>query len=154
MPLRLSLTYTFSVSPDRLWPIVADTDRLNRVLGLPDMRYQPLTEESEVGRLKVRARQLALVAFEEEPFEWVENESYRVQRHFPGGPFRSFEGGTTLVPVEGGTELRIEAEFQPRTAVARALFAVIRRKTKQEWDRFAERIGRYLAGETEFVYGD
>ena len=93
MPLRLSLTYTFPAAPERLWPIVADTDRLNRVLGLPDMRYQPLAGESEVGRLKVRARQLALVAFEEEPFEWVENESYRVRRHFPSGPFQSFEGG-------------------------------------------------------------
>src|SRR5437762_2203045 len=86
----------------------------------------------------------AVPAFEEEPFEWVENESYRVKRHFPSGPFRAFEGGTTLVPVEGGTELRIEAEFQPRTAAARVLFAAIRRKTKQDWDRFAGRIRRYL----------
>src|SRR5436190_22820643 len=138
MPLRLSLTYTFPVPPDRLWPIVADTDRLNRALGLPDVRYETLTEQKEVGRLAVRARRLRVLAFEEEPFEWVENQSYRVKRRFRSGPLDgSFEGGVTLVPVQNGTELRVEAEFLPRTKPARIAFAALCRKSARDWDRFA-----------------
>jgi class 3 adenylate cyclase len=155
MPLRLSLTYTFPVPPDRLWPIVADTDRLNRALGLPDVRYERLTGQQEVGRLSVRARRLPVLAFEEEPFEWVENRSYRVRRRFRSGPLDgSFEGGATLVPIEGGTELRVEAEFVPRTKTARLAFAALCRKTARDWDRFAAQIRRHLAGEVKHVYGE
>lgn len=155
MPLRLSLTYTFPVPPDRLWPIVADTDRLNRALGLPDVRYERLTGQKEVGRLAVRARRLPVLAFEEEPFEWVENRSYRVKRRFRSGPLDgSFEGGATLVPSEGGTELRVEAEFVPRTKAARLAFAALCWKTARDWDRFAAQIRRHLAGEAKHVYGE
>src|SRR5437016_13382825 len=96
MSLRLSFRYTFPAPPERVWPLVADTERLNRTLGLPATSYQAITEAAEVNRLRVNARQMGMpLAFEEEPFEWVENRSYQVARRFHGGPFRSFVGGTT-----------------------------------------------------------
>ncbi len=77
MVVRIELRYDFTAPPERVWPIVADTERLNRALGLPETTYERLTEEPEVCRRRVRARQNGLpVVFQEEPFEWVENRSY------------------------------------------------------------------------------
>jgi adenylate cyclase len=154
MPLSLSLRHTFSAPPERIWPIVADTERLNRSLGLPATSYEALTEEREVNRLAVRARQMGLpLEFEEEPFEWVENESYSVVRHFPRGPFRSFRGGCTLHAVDTGTELHVWAEFEPRSPAARLLFGLVRNRVAADWNRLAERVRRSLKDGSAAVYG-
>jgi class 3 adenylate cyclase len=154
MSLRLELRYTFSAPPDRIWPLVADTERLNRALGLPATRYEPLPAETEVGRARVRARLPGVtLAFEEEPFEWVENRSHRVFRRFLGGPFRTFHGGVTLTPDGRGTNLLVWAEFVPRGPAGRPFFALLRAKTRRDWNRFVARIHRHVAGEAAAVYG-
>ena len=51
-------------SPEALWPLVADTNRFNRDVGLRGVETQPAAD----GRRRVRLGRL--VEWEEEPFEW------------------------------------------------------------------------------------
>lgn len=155
MPLRVELRYTFAAPPERVWPLVADTERLNRALELPPMESAPLDDSRAVNRRRVQSRHLGMaLEFEEEPFEWVEHRSFHVVRRFVRGPFLSFAGGTNFLPTPGGTEIDVWAEFEPRGRAAELLFPALRQKTVHDWNRFAARIRQHLAGESPVVYGE
>ena len=51
-------------SPEALWPLVADTNRFNRDVGLSGVEAQRGAD----GRRRVRLGRL--IEWEEEPFEW------------------------------------------------------------------------------------
>jgi adenylate cyclase len=120
----------FAVPPERLWPLVSDTQRLNRALGLPPMRFtvQPLpTGGSRVvgehalgdtvvallrtlfpdgprwrgGERLARRLSLAVVRWIEHPFEWEAPRRYAVLREYSWSPFDLFP----FRSFRGGVEL-------------------------------------------------
>jgi class 3 adenylate cyclase len=125
---RLSeLTYRFELelesSPERLWPLVSDTDRFNHDAGVP------VVVEDGVG--PNGRRRLSLTRFgvpiewEEDPFEWVRPHRFGVFRRYPRGPLASMRVTVTLAPREGGgTHLVYEVRAQPRNLAGRLAAAV------------------------------
>src|SRR5579872_644761 len=107
LPIRLELRYFLPATTEKIWPILADTERLNRQLGLPPTTPQALaTDPTRVAR--VRARFFFLnVEWDEEPFEFVEGDYYWVRRRMLGGPLKEFNGGLSLHPGESGTEIHV-----------------------------------------------
>ena len=92
-------------SPDRLWPLVSDTNRFNRDTGVPAVEQVSGTG----GGLKNARRRLRLsalgvpVEWEEQPFEWVRPHRFGVVRRYSRGPI---------------AELRVSAELTPRETPA------------------------------------
>jgi class 3 adenylate cyclase len=109
-------------SPERLWPLVSDTNRFNRDTGLPTV--QRLGEERGSARQRLGFRQFGVrVEWEEEPFEWVRPRRFGVVRRYRTGPVASMRVLAELAPEQGaGTHLRYETWVRPRTLPG--LFAV------------------------------
>jgi len=87
-------------SPEALWPLVSDTNRFNRETGLPTVK---------VGAVRANAyRELSmrrlgmLVAWEEEPFEWIRPERFGVVRRYHAGPVARMRTLTELFAEPGG----------------------------------------------------
>ena len=87
-------------SPEALWPLVSDTNRFNRETGLPSVK---------VGAARANAyRELSmrrlgmLVAWEEEPFEWIRPERFGVVRRYHAGPVARMRTLTELFAEPGG----------------------------------------------------
>ncbi len=119
------------VPPEALWAFLADTDRLNRAIGLDPVRFVPLPAP---GRYRAETRALGLkVEYDEFPFDWVERRYYRVLRRFRSGPILEVSGGIRLKAVEGGTEIVVTAEVVPRNW-AGALMAKLALKKKATHD--------------------
>lgn len=121
----------FAVRPDQLWPLVSDTQRLNRALGLPPMKFrtEPLATggsrvigEYALGpaalsllgqllpvdparlmdeRLLRRLPQVPLARWSEHPFEWQETRRYEVVRDY----FWNRLGLFAFRQFRGGAEL-------------------------------------------------
>ncbi len=78
--------FNLKSSPERLWPLIADTNRFNRDTGVPEV-------EIESGkRLQNARRRLRLsiygmpIEWEELPFEWVRPVRFGVNRVYSKGP--------------------------------------------------------------------
>jgi adenylate cyclase len=136
---RYSMERVYPLPPGEAWALLADTDHLNREIGLPSVDFDPPREFVR----RARARFFGVPAtWEEFPFEWVRERVYAVRREFATGPVRRFVGGVELEPVDGGTRVRVFADLTPRNALARPLLPLIAGRGLRRTLAYCE---RYLA---------
>jgi hypothetical protein len=122
--MRRTLTWHFDLPADRLWPVLADTNRFNEAMGLPayvlEETPQPNGTVLRRGRGKAAGYTLE---FEEKPYEWIANRYFRQSRVFTKGPFRRFGPVFEIVPadVQGGHRSKVSyaLECEPMSLVGR-----------------------------------
>ncbi|HEY3115600.1 MAG TPA: DUF5939 domain-containing protein, partial [Chloroflexota bacterium] len=106
----------FALQPAELWTFVADTQRLNRAIGLPEGHFTA-TPRSDGGSTATGLYErfgFTISRWREHPFTFVKPSRYSVLREYDVGPFVKVEGGAELEPAAEGTELRVFAEIVPR----------------------------------------
>src|SRR5581483_793832 len=120
--------------PERLWPLVSDTNRFNRDAGVPELE---LGEVRGAGRRLLRLRKLGIpIEWEEEPFEWIEPYRFSVVRRYSKGPVAEMRVAVELLPEDGGTLLRYEVWARPRNLLGRIAIPVeIGRRSKARFER-------------------
>ena len=121
-------------SPERLWPLVADTNRFNRDAGVPELE---LGEVQRGGRRLLRLSTLGIpIEWEEEPFEWIEPDRFSVVRRYSKGPLEEMRVAVELLPDGGGTLLRYEVWARPKNLFGRVAVPVeIGRRSKARFER-------------------
>jgi class 3 adenylate cyclase len=100
--------------PEALWPILADTDRFNRAVGLSRIAVQPLEGAGAARFLIATTLGGFRVEYEERPAEFVENERFKFLRMLRRGPVRSIETGFELRPRGAGTDVVLSLRIAPR----------------------------------------
>ena len=140
-------TSWFDAPPARVWPFVADTDRVNRRAGLPAGRYARADGPGarDLWTVRQRFQGLVPVAYDEEPFEWVEGEGFAVERRFRHGPVTRLLVDTRLAPDGRGTRVTTTLVATPRSRLTAflvpALVASARRGHERAYDRAREALG-------------
>lgn len=138
-PVRLEKTLALSSSPAALWPLVSNTDRLNRALGLPETKSSG-SDPKDYSQ-EIRARLLGLpLAWKERPFEYVDERGYEITREFHTGPFTKFVGGLRLAPRGGGADATLFGSFWPRREWLRPVVALFARKAMADMTRLYKSI--------------
>ena len=136
-------------SPRAHWPLVSNTERFNRAIGLSGVRFDdepdPDGGSNRTGRLRRAGMEFA---WREHPFEWIEGRRMGVVREFERGPFEWFVSVVELSPsAGGGTRLTHRVQVKPRGLVGRAIAAVeIGTKGRKAIDRVYRRVDATLAG--------
>ena len=131
-------SWKLASSASELWPLVANTDRLNKAIGLPEVEFTDLADEDGGALRKARTRVLGMeLAWREYPFDWVKDREHSVYRQYEKGPVEAAWNRVQLVALpEGGTELVHEIWLQPRNFVGRmAASWEIGQKTGKNLDR-------------------
>lgn len=101
-------------TPERLWPLISDTNRFNRDTGLP-----PVSRLGG-GPLPNARRRLGLrvygvpIEWEEEPFEWLSPKRFGVVRRYSTGPVEHMRVLADLHPEGRGTLLEYRVWARPR----------------------------------------
>lgn len=143
-PVRLEQTFLLTAAPAALWPLVSNTDRLNRALGLP-VTASSGSDPADFSQ-QVSARLLGLpLRWREEPFDYVDGRGYEVVREFHTGPFTRFQGGLRMVPEGGGTSATLYGSFWPRKEWLRPLAGLFARKAMGDLVGIYRRIDESLA---------
>lgn len=142
-------TKRLAAPPERVWPLLADTDRFNRFIGVPPVRFTsfPLARGA---RREGAFRVLGMnVTWDEYPFEFVEPRLIAVLRRYHGGPLLEMESRIEIAAVEGGSEVRHSLRAVPRHVGGRAVaWLQIGVVTGRGIKRFHETLERALeAGE-------
>lgn len=114
-PITFSKKITVQVPPEQLWSFLADTDRLDRAVGIPPISFTPDPNKKGYNLATTTFKGIRL-EYEEFPYEWVEPQYYKILRRFTKGPVEEILTGIKLVPKNGGTEFETFTEIIPRTA--------------------------------------
>lgn len=137
--------------PEALWPLIADTNRFNRDVGLSGVE----AGASDGGRRRIRLGRF--VEWEEEPFEWERPRRFSVRRRFVRGPLEELRIAADLVPENGGTRLVYELTAEPRNLVGRVAIALQKRRFDQVIRRYdalaSEASNTVLLGASELARG-
>ncbi|HEX2871971.1 MAG TPA: DUF5939 domain-containing protein [Polyangiaceae bacterium] len=138
MPVFVERVVELSSERSQLWCAIGDTERMNRAVGLGPLEVSPNVDSSAARYVVKTVSSGFALEYEERPFEWRENEHFRIHRHMRRGVVRSMTNEFWLTPLpNGGTRVRFRLAVEPRWA----LFAPI---AKIELLRFASRITREL----------
>ncbi|OGB95252.1 MAG: hypothetical protein A2Z31_01815 [candidate division NC10 bacterium RBG_16_65_8] len=109
----------FPVPRRELWDAVANTDHLDRWIGMPHVVFGSLTVTADAFFREATAgvRGFLRLRWREYPFEWVRGERYSVMRLFEAGPWNMLYAGVEIRGDEQTSWLRVFAELTPRTAL-------------------------------------
>jgi serine/threonine protein kinase/class 3 adenylate cyclase len=136
-------------SPRALWPVVSNTERFNRAIGLSSVRFEDEAEADGGSKKTGRFRKAGLeFAWREHPFEWIEGRRMGVVREFDRGPFEWFVSVVELTPKSGGgTSLTHQVKIKPRGLVGRTIAAIdVGTRGRKSIDRVYRRIDATLSG--------
>lgn len=109
-------TWELVSPPAKLWPMVSNTERLNKAIGLPSVQYSLRHDPGRGPRRFARARVVGMsMEWEEHPFEWIEGRRMGVLREFHKGPLLWYTSVVELNPLPtGGTLLKHTLRGVPR----------------------------------------
>jgi serine/threonine protein kinase/class 3 adenylate cyclase len=101
--LEFEFRWELESAPRQLWPLVTDTDRLDRAIGFPPVRYSTHYEPARGVRTFIEGRKAGTTeAGEQHAYEWVEPRRMGVLREYSKGPFRWLVSVVELLPRPGG----------------------------------------------------
>ena len=120
-PINLTAALELDASPEQLWPLLSDTGRIDRAIGIPAFEHSTLEPDLT---FFVNSHYLGVpVTWNEYPYEWVFEQWYQVERAFqPPVPVKRLITRTTLSPLPGGrTLLDVIVQFEPRGLLGRTV---------------------------------
>jgi serine/threonine protein kinase/class 3 adenylate cyclase len=147
--IAFNWSWELEASPQRLWPLVANTERLNRAAGLPAVQFTAELDPDGGTRRFGRFRKMGVTAaWREHPFEWVEGVRMGVLREYSQGPFRWLMSLVELAPRPGGgTTLSHRVRLEPLGLLGRTVAAVeVGLKGRRAVDHIYRRIDAALSG--------
>jgi eukaryotic-like serine/threonine-protein kinase len=141
--------WELEAAPAALWPLVSNTERLNRACGLPAVNYR-LTPNPHGGTDALATTRKAGVEmnWDEHPFEWIEGRRFGVLREFKRGFFRWMTSVVELTPrAGGGTRLSHRVRIEPSGVIGRIVAAIeVGHKGRIAVDRVYRRIDAAVTG--------
>ena len=119
MPFRdfhFQWEFEFNTTPEKLWPLVADTNRFNRDTKVPQLEVEPPDKRMRNARRRLRLSIYGMpVEWEEQPFEWVRPERFGVERVYSKGPMARMRVLVELTAIDDGrTRLTYQVWATPR----------------------------------------
>ena len=108
MTIRRETFTTFSAPALAAWEIIAQTDKLNREMGIPAIEFSfvPRTSGGSGAWAKIKYAGQTF-RYREHPFEWVVPRFHVVRRTFQKGPFTEIRGGIELEETNGQTKVKV-----------------------------------------------
>ena len=147
--MRRTWTWTFDLPPDRLWPLLANTNRFNEAMGLPpyELEQTPQPNGTVFRRGRGKAAGFTL-EWEEKPYEWIAGRHFRQSRLFTKGPFRRFGPVFDLESDgKGGSHVTYALEWEPLSVVGRVFGARLA-------EQAGEAVGKRTLEAVAFARGD
>ena len=97
-PYRASSDFKVDLPPERLWPVFANTDQMNRAVDVDAVVYDDPPEGGVVRTAHSKLRGILPYSWQEPPYEFVSERYYSSKRIMNGGPFQWYSFSIRLHP--------------------------------------------------------
>ncbi len=150
MPVSVERVVELSGDLGQLWCAVGDTERMNRALGLGPLKVTGVDSGSAARYLVTTVATGFELEYEEQPFEWTENERFRIHRRMRRGVLASMTNEFWLEPsANGKTKVHFRLMVEPRwalfTPIAKIQLLRVARRLVRELGKVGSALG---AGKT------
>lgn len=163
VPLHYHWEWFVGAPASQVWPLISDTDRLNRVIGLPPVAWReemlPEGGARRMGSFRVKG---LFFEWEEHPFQWREFQAFSVLREYTRGPILRQEiavrlervGALNMRPgeTENGTRLIWEVALEARHPLLVPLVRLIAADLVRALDALHRRMDLQLRGAPVAVF--
>lgn len=103
----------FEKPPEAIWPLIADTARINELVGFPPYQVEERADsQGRIHRIASASVGPIRIRWEESFGEWQENRRVVQTRKFLNGPMRHFQAVAELHPEGDGTRLVFLSEIE------------------------------------------
>jgi class 3 adenylate cyclase len=147
-PIRFESERSYPMPVAEAWRLLADTDHLNRTIGLPAVEFSSLPDPL-IRQARARAFGVIPVRWHELPFDWIREQRYAVRREFNGGPIAVMVVGIELRPAEQGVTVCSYAECTPANISGRLAWRLTRSSVTDLLDFCDRYLQRKEAGRTD-----
>jgi len=149
-PMRFEQARSYPMTLAEAWRLLADTDHLNRSIGLPAVQFSALPDPL-IRQARAKAFGVIPVRWQELPFDWIRERRYAVRREFDGGPIAVMIVGLELRPAEDGVTVLSYAECTPANISGRLAWRLTRSSVTDLLDFCDHYLQRREAGRTDPV---
>ncbi len=150
---RQQWQWHFDLPPEKLWTVLSDTARFNEAAKAPSYALDEIAQPDGTVRRFGRSRIAGMdMAWEEMPYQWIENRAFSQQRVFSKGPFRRFGPELKLEPDGDGTRVTYALEAEPANLIGRLLAGAVVRRTGVTIERMARQAVEFLKGNREMTF--
>ena len=139
-PITLATERRLPLPVQVVWDHLANTEDLDREIGLPTVSYGPVTVSADAFYRHASTRFWGILAarWREYPFEWVRGDRYSVLRTFETGFLDTFYGGVRFRAEGDETTVRFFAEMVPRGFLGGLVARAMGRRGIRESIRYCE----------------
>jgi hypothetical protein len=144
--LHYHFSFDLAASPEALWPLVSNTEKFNKAIGLPPVEFRDEPDGAGGVVRTGRFRRLGMtLEWTEHPFEWVAPYRQSVLRTYTRGPFETLWNEVTLTRAPGGGTTLVHAiDVAPRGPLGRlAGFLEIRLNAKARIEEAYRQLDRH-----------
>lgn len=148
--------WRFQNSPEKIWPLLADTVRFNEAAGLP--RYEVTETLQDDGTVRFEgATKIGPVnlAWREVPTNWVTGRWFEHRREFETGPLKDMTASLVVTAEEGGKACHADYTLSatPANLLGRLILkAGFFSSTAKTFARLALDADRFAAGASPFPF--
>jgi adenylate cyclase len=144
--MHFEQTTAINASRDAAWNLLADTERLNREVGLPPIQFSFTPKAAGGSDLFATATAAGVkLRYHEHPFDWVRPAFHHVRRTFDGGPLREIVCGVKLLEEGSRTRVVIWANIQPRNALGSVVAKALGPKSVSDMIKLCQKFDDYLS---------
>lgn len=127
--IHIEWNWHLSSSPQELWPLISDANRLFKNIDLPAVQHTDISFENREGRLQLSYDSINNSdAWIEEPYQWEYPFRFGVKRLYKNGSHRDVIMQVDLHPNKKGTRLQYQMWITPGNAFF-SYFSILRLKT-------------------------
>lgn len=148
--LHFDWNWQLESAAEKLWPLISDTNRMNKNLNLPPVQNSTISYDLKKGHTQLSYNTLQNSdAWEEEPYEWEHPYRFGVKRHYKNGSYRDVKLQVDLLPNSAGTRIRYQIWATARNLLAYYLKSMnlnlfLRRKLKNMFKAYDQLVQQGL----------
>jgi class 3 adenylate cyclase len=149
-----SWIWEFDHPPAVIWPLMADTARLNEASGMPLHKIAETTQadgsvlatgEAKIGWVDLKWREI--------PVNWVTNQWFEHNRVFERGPLKRLSAELRLEPSERGSRLTYQVSAAPANWLGHLLLKTgFFPSIERSYGSMVESANAYAKGESEQIF--
>lgn len=143
-PVSEQVEVTCAVTPEQLWPLVSDTNRLNQESGLGAVQVRPNPEEGLPRHLVTAKFGPMTLEWAEFPFEWQAPHHLSVRREVRQGLVERITFEMRLKPNEAGCTVTLAVSLTPRHRTAQPVAAVAAKVVAKKLSEGVRRLARQV----------